>query len=61
MAYITNPAIVLAPTFCFIFWRIVSIVRGLRKTSLEIYSVVLSSAINFNIFISFSESFTGLG
>src|SRR5688572_13278766 len=61
IAYITSPAIVLAPTFCFIFWRMVSIVRGLRNTSFEISSVVLSSAISFRILSSFSVSLTGLG
>ena len=39
IAYMIRPAIVLAPIFVFIFWRIVSIVLVLRKTSFEISSV----------------------
>jgi hypothetical protein len=39
----------------------VSMVLGLRNTSFEISSVVLSSAISFKILNSFSESFTGFG
>ena len=35
--------------------------RGLRKTSFDMSSVVLSSAINFKIRISFSENLTGFG
>ena len=60
-ALIHKPAIVFAPTLDFIFWRIVSIVLGLKKTSFEISSVVLSSARSLRIRNSFSENLTGLG
>ena len=61
IAYMINPAIVFAPIFVFIFCRIVSIVRVLRKTSLEISSVVLSSARSLRMRISFSENFDRAG
>ena len=61
IAYMINPAIVLAPIFVFMFCRIVSMVRVLRNTSFEISSVVLSSASSFKMRISFSENLIGLG
>ncbi len=58
--YMIKPAMVFAPTFVFIFCRMVSMVRGLRKTSLEISSVVLSCASSLNILTSFLGEFNGV-
>ena len=56
-----SPAMVFAPTFVFMFCRMVSMVRGLKKTSLEISSVVLSCARSLSILTSFSENLMGSG